>query len=375
MSRYIPGLVSLFEVVFPRCRVRLIQSLRVICRSLVLLTVLTLTVAILASAMLIPTILLRTMRPMKPTMPAGTRSLPRHSGMSTFCRSVNELVQRTLSPLPDASELAYFMLLFTIEMITSLVLETNLYAEQCQAARGVRDSAWQPTTVEEMRAYIAVNILMGFHQLLEIDHYWSSDDMLGVPGVMKIMAKHRFKKLTQYFHANDNSKAAARGGAGYDPLHKVRPLLSSASSSFARRYRPGKDLSIDEAMIAFKGRSFMKQYLPAKPIKWGFKVWTIAEAATGYVCGFQVYVGKRAAPSANGLGYDVVMELSEMYQYQRRHLYFDNFFSSIKLLRDLEQQQTYACATVRSNRAGLPLVVKQPGRLARGSSVKRQSGT
>ena len=128
--------------------------------------------------------------------------------MSTFCRSVNELVQRTLSPLPDASELAYFMLLFTIEMITSLVLETNLYAEQCQAARGVRDSAWQPTTVEEMRAYIAVNILMGFHQLPEIDHYWSSDDMLGVPGVMKIMAKHRFKKLTQYFHAKWE-----RGGA------------------------------------------------------------------------------------------------------------------------------------------------------------------
>ena len=123
---------------------------------------------------------------------------------------------------------------------------------------------------------------------------------------------------------------------------------------------PG-ELSIDEAMIAFEGRSFMKQYLPAKPIKWGFKVWTIAEAATGYVCGFQVYVGKRAAPSANGLGYDVVMELSEMYQ--RRHLYFDNFFSSIKLLRDLEQRQTYACATVRSNRAGLPLVVKQPRRL------------
>ena len=81
---------------------------------------------------------------------------------------------------PNASELAYFMLLFTLDIITRLVHETNLYAEQCQAARGVRDSAWQPTTVEEMRAYIAVNILMGFNQLPEIDHYWSSDDMLGV---------------------------------------------------------------------------------------------------------------------------------------------------------------------------------------------------
>ena len=192
-----------------------------------------------------------------------------------------------------------------------MVHETNLYAEQSQTARGVRDSAWQATTVEEMRASIGVDILMRFHQLPEIDHYWSSHDMLGVPGVMKIMAKHRFQKMTQYSHANDNSMAAARGDAGYDRLHKVRPLLSLAASSFARRYRPGKDLSIDEAMIAFKARSFMKQYLPAKPIKWDFKVWTIAEATTGYVCGFQVYVGNRAAPSANGLGYDVVMELSE----------------------------------------------------------------
>ena len=81
---------------------------------------------------------------------------------------------------PDPSELAYFMLLFTLDIITRLDHETNLYAEQCQAARGVRDSAWQPTTVEEMRAYIAVNILIGFNQLPEIDHYWSSDDMLGV---------------------------------------------------------------------------------------------------------------------------------------------------------------------------------------------------
>ena len=165
-----------------------------------------------------------------------------------------ELVGPAHSLPLDASELSYFLLLFTIEMITRLVLKTNLYAEQCQTARGVRDSAWHATTIEEMRAYIGVNILMVFHQLPEIDHYCSSDDMLGVPGMMKIMAKHRFKKMTQYFHANDNSTAAARGDAGYDPLHKVRPLLSSASSSFARRYRPGKDLSIDEAMIAFKGR-------------------------------------------------------------------------------------------------------------------------
>ena len=30
---------------------------------------------------------------------------------------------------------------------------------------------------------------------------------------------------------------------------------------------------IDEAMITFKGRSSMKQYMPMKPTKHGFSVW------------------------------------------------------------------------------------------------------
>ena len=37
-----------------------------------------------------------------------------------------------------------------------------------------------------------------------------------------------------------------------------------------------------------------------------------------------------------------------MYQYQCRHLYFDKFFPSIKLLRDLEERQTYICLCDRS---------------------------
>ena len=68
------------------------------------------------------------------------------------------------------------------------------------------------------------------------------------------------------------------------------------------------------------------------------------------------------------------MQLTEVYQYQSRHLYFENFFSSNQLLRDLEEVMTYACMTVLSNRKGLPSAIKQPGRMKRGDSVKWQSG-
>jgi hypothetical protein len=46
-------------------------------------------------------------------------------------------------------------------------------------------------------------------------------------------------------------------------------------------YNPNKEQSIDEGMIAFKGRLSFKQYLPAKPTKFGIKVWKRASPQNG----------------------------------------------------------------------------------------------
>ncbi|KAL4118965.1 hypothetical protein QTP88_011843 [Uroleucon formosanum] len=56
-------------------------------------------------------------------------------------------------------------------------------------------------------------------------------------------------------------------------------------------------------MIAFTGSTTMKQYMPLKPIKHGFKVWVIAYSVTGYMLGFDIYTGKSAESEVNiGLG-------------------------------------------------------------------------
>jgi hypothetical protein len=44
-------------------------------------------------------------------------------------------------------------------------------------------------------------------------------------------------------------------------------------------------------MVALKGRSTLKQYMPMKPIKRGFKVWVAADSRTGYMLNFKVYKG------------------------------------------------------------------------------------
>ena len=57
-------------------------------------------------------------------------------------------------------------------------------------------------------------------------------------------------------------------------------------------YKPHCENSMDEAMVRFEGRSSLKQYMPAKPVKRGIKVWCHADAHNGYLCEYKVYTGR-----------------------------------------------------------------------------------
>jgi len=64
-------------------------------------------------------------------------------------------------------------------------------------------------------------------------------------------------------------------------------------NEFTQAYIPGCKLAVDEAMIGFKGRLFLKQYLPGKPTKRGIKAWGVADSANGYLLKCDIYKGKK----------------------------------------------------------------------------------
>ena len=45
--------------------------------------------------------------------------------------------------------------------------------------------------------------------------------------------------------------------------------------NFTKAYKPHHSLSFDEAMVKFKGRKAIKQYMQGKPVKYGFKMWAM----------------------------------------------------------------------------------------------------
>ena len=92
-----------------------------------------------------------------------------------------------------------------------------------------------------------------------------------------------------------------------DRLCKVWPVISAIVAGCLTNYRRHREQAIDQAMVAFKGRSSMKQYLLMKPVKRGFKIWV--QAAT-YVCELECYTGKRGNTTEVGLGGSVVTRLT-----------------------------------------------------------------
>ena len=102
----------------------------------------------------------------------------------------------------------------------------------------------------------------------------------------------------------------------------------------------------------------MKQYLPKKPTKRGFKIWVRADSHNGFFCNFEVYVGKSAEGREHGLGGSVVLRMSENITGKNYHLFCNNFFTSSKLLQRLLQLKLYCCGTTNATRKGFPAELK-----------------
>ena len=197
---------------------------------------------------------------------------------------------------PNATPLELFSLFWEPSFFDRLAVETNLYAQQRQANKP--DMKWYPTTAE---AFVGVNIIMGIDQKPELCNYWSTDEFMENVGIQRVFTRDRFESLCRYLHMNDSQQQPGRNDPNYDPLYKIRPALDMCHHTFLDQYIPGREMSIDEAMVKYKGRIYFRQYMPKKPIKWGIKVWMIAEPKTGNFASSLLQVRMLSKPWAREL--------------------------------------------------------------------------
>ena len=207
---------------------------------------------------------------------------------------------------------------------------------------------------QEMQAFIGILIIMGIAKLPSFEQYWSENVFRNISGITSVFSQTRFLQIWRYLHLADNETLAKHGEAGYVKIGKVRAFLAAIAANCKNEYRLDQEVTIDETMVAHKGRIPLKQYMKAKPVKWGIKLWVLSESKTGYVYHFQVYKGKENGQAEKHLARRIVHDLVVDFNNTGHHVYMDNNYSDPHLFRELFQRGIYACGTIRSNRVGFP---------------------
>ncbi|XP_053408986.1 piggyBac transposable element-derived protein 4-like [Mercenaria mercenaria] len=227
-----------------------------------------------------------------------------------------------------------------------------------------------------MKAFIAVILNMGIVRKPTIPEYWNRRDKTqATPWFRQMFSRNRFQLILKFFHVVDNLKIPGRQSQLYKPDLKFKPLLDFANRMFQHYYTPSRNLSIDETLVATRGKTSMLQYIPTKRAKFGVKFWVLADSLNGYVQKMTCYLGKRFEPAIVGLqGTRVVLDLLSNCNLLNKgyHVVVDGFFCSIDLAKRLLQVGTYVTGTLRANRP-MPITIKN-ARLDSGETIYMRQG-
>ena len=266
------------------------------------------------------------------------------------------------------SELEIFSKVFSDEVFQLMVTEMSCYARQEinkleaadeQPSQNSYVGKWFDVTVPEMKAFVAMILLMGIVKLPSYPLYWTAHNLLEFPALKKIMSRDRFLSILQFLHISNNEENLPRDHLKHNRLNKIQQFSDLIVPLWQEAYYPGRELAIDETLIAFKGRTHFKQYKPNKPHKWGINTWTLAESETGYVYNWSIYEGKQREGNTDvGLTHRVVTNLLEPVYERGHHVYMDNYFTSPALFDELKNHQADAYGTFRTHRRGFPMMLQ-----------------
>lgn len=237
-----------------------------------------------------------------------------------------------------------FRLFFNKSLIADMCNFSNLYASQHNRVGDISES--------EIWCFLGVLILSGYNILPRKHMYWENSSDTKNELVRSAISRDRFRYVMQNIHCCDNNNLNAD-----DKFAKMRPFINALNKTFFEFAPIEEAHSVDESMIPYYGRHGTKQFIRGKPIRWGYKFW-MGTTRLGYIEWFEPYQGSSSTiPSRYknlGLGSSIVLtfadELQRNFPNLPFHLYFDNFFTSLSLLHQLQVRELKGTGTIRENR-------------------------
>ncbi|XP_062526946.1 uncharacterized protein LOC101741752 isoform X5 [Bombyx mori] len=260
--------------------------------------------------------------------------------------------QELLVP-PPTDPYEAFRLIIDNELLDLIVRETNLNAARVASSENVKQTSriksWKDVTRDELLTFIGLLLHTGTIRLNRISDYWKRHHLFNAPCFGQFMSRNRFLLILRCLHFSSESSEE-------DRLIKIRPFMDHFNNKMNTIYSPGKELSLDESMVLWRGRLLFRQYIKNKRHKYGVKLYVLAEP-DGIVLKFQVYAGSNDETSGPGHCSKIVFKLLEERLDCGHHVYMDNYYNSYGLAVKLLDRQTYCTGTLRRNRRDNPVEI------------------
>ena len=260
---------------------------------------------------------------------------------------------------PDGkSAVDYLLLLWPAAICQMICLQTNSYALQHNHLN------WAPVSTDGLWTFLGIIVLMGIHRLPKINHAVLEPEPVSWCACYPT-TNVTAEILETVVQLTSGGQPTSRLPWYQWSLSKGEALLDILSRTFCLHYTPSQEISVDEAMVKFKGRSKGKVCMPRKPVKVGFRIWCCSCSCCGYLCSLQLYGGKREDPVTGrkvvekGLVLSVVCDLLSPFEPLNHVAYFDNFYTSGPLADKLRERGIFLVATINRWAAGFPECLKQ----------------
>ena len=204
----------------------------------------------------------------------------------------------------------------------------------------------------EIESVIGIILMMGIHKLPNRRMYWAPTSK--VSAIADAMTRNCFDEILRHLQYNNNTLDVRKDHPDYNKMYKIQPLIDHFCHVFQSAVVPETFMSVDEMMVAFKGRHSAKVYMPKKATKWGYKLWSHT-GISEYTYIFEVLGGVGSSgppagckpPKKLGESEFVVLRLRKDLVEGKHKVFFDNLFASPELMKYLLSQGIYAVATLR----------------------------
>lgn len=263
-------------------------------------------------------------------------------------------LEAACTSFPDGSYKKYqnctpvqiFEKIFDNNMIDFLVTESQRYALFLNCADPKISST-------EMRCFLGILIVSGYNVLPGKRFYWDSNSDMRNELVYNAMRRNRFLAICRFLHFADNSKPDRS-----DKIWKMRPFMDKIRGKLLELFEPEENLCFDESMIKYFVRHSCKQFIRGKPIRFGYKMWSL-NTPSGYIIDFEMYQGNNPRRNSDyekafGKSSEPLVRMLERIQHTKGFypfkIYFDNLFTGLNLLKYLKQNGYHGTGTMREDR-------------------------